>query len=66
MFYFSGEGDDNGGNGNGGPVGRGSMRGRRQVNVDITRTRPPNMNTKQGELASCDTLYSLRLHSHIL
>lgn len=43
-----GEGSDNGGNGNGGPVGRGGLRGRRQVNVDITRTRPPNLNTKQG------------------
>lgn len=56
MFCFSGGGDDGDGNGNGGPVGRGGMRGRRQINVDITRTRPPNLNTKQGELASGDAL----------
>jgi hypothetical protein len=56
MFYFSGVGGDTGEEGNGGPVGRGGMRGRRQITVDVARTRPPSLNTKQGELASVHTL----------
>jgi hypothetical protein len=56
MFCFLGEGGGNGGNGNGGPVGRGGTRGRRQIQVDTTHTRPPNLNTKSGELGSVDTL----------
>lgn len=39
---------DNGGNGNGAPVGRGAMRGRRQVNVENVRTRPATLNSKRG------------------
>jgi hypothetical protein len=56
FFLPSGAGGDNGGEGNGGPVGRGGMRGRRQIQVDVTHTRPPTLNTKQGELASVHTL----------
>ena len=51
-FCFSGEGGDNGGNGNGGPVGRGAMRGRRQVNVESVHTRPANLNSKRGRVCS--------------
>jgi hypothetical protein len=51
-FCFSGGAGDNGGNGNGAPVGRGAMRGRRQVNVESVRTRPATLNSKRGEIHS--------------
>ena len=42
-------GGDSGGNGNGAPVGRGAMRGRRQVNVEVVRTRPTTLTSKSGK-----------------
>jgi hypothetical protein len=56
MFCFSAGDNGGNGNGNGGPVGRGGMRGRRQVSVEVVRTRPANLNSKRGELASDEPL----------
>lgn len=56
LWYHVGGGAGDLASGNGAPVGRGAMRGRRQVNVDIVRTRPVNLNSKQGGFFStCDT-----------
>lgn len=57
-FCFLGGAGDSGGNGNGAPVGRGAMRGRRQVNVESVRTRPATLNSKKGELHFKHRLYS--------
>jgi len=46
------------GNGNGAPVGRGAMRGRRQVNVENVRTRPATLNSKKGEIHFKHRLYA--------
>lgn len=63
-FYFTGAaagrpapptggaaaGGDGNGNGNGGaPVGRGAMRGRRQIESTFFKTRPAHLATKQGK-----------------
>lgn len=48
------------------------MRGRRQVNVESVRTRPPNLNSKRGEIRFKHRLYadivlgvcSLKANSH--
>jgi hypothetical protein len=52
---FLGGRDDNG-DGSAASVGRGAMRGRREINVDVVRTRPTTLISKQGELVSVDTL----------
>jgi hypothetical protein len=59
-FCFLGGAGDNGGNGNGNgaPVGRGAMRGRRQVNVESVRTRPATLNSKRGEIHFKHRLYA--------
>jgi hypothetical protein len=36
-------------------VGRGAMRGRRQVNVESVHTRPANLNSKRGRVHSKNT-----------
>lgn len=71
-FCFLGGTGDSGGNGNGAPVGRGAMRGRRQVNVESVRTRPATLNSKRGEIQFKHRLYagiilgicSLKANSH--
>jgi aubergine-like protein len=57
---------DSGGNGNGAPVGRGAMRGRRQVNVESVRTRPATLNSKKGTSGRVVMLQSnyFRLETH--
>ena len=73
--FLGGAGDSGGngnGNGNGAPVGRGAMRGRRQVNVESVRTRPANLNSKRGEMHFKHRFYgdivlgvcSLKANSH--
>jgi len=59
--FLGGAGDSGGngnGNGNGAPVGRGAMRGRRQVNVENVRTRPATLNSKKGEIHFKHRLYA--------
>lgn len=49
QISLSGNGSGNGSSGNGGPVGRGNMRGGRVIPDPITiRTRPQTLNTKNG------------------
>jgi len=73
--FFLGAGDSGGnGNGNGATVGRGAMRGRRQVNVESLRTRPATLNSKRGEIYFKHRLYadivlgicSLKANSHTM
>uniref|UniRef100_A0A1B6KR98 Piwi domain-containing protein n=1 Tax=Graphocephala atropunctata TaxID=36148 RepID=A0A1B6KR98_9HEMI len=45
----NGSGSGNGSSGgNGAPIGRGNMRGKRQISVPTIRTRPPTLNSKKG------------------